>query len=193
MIAFVLRRLAQSVAVMLTVALLAFALFRFVGDPINNMVGQDTSQADRELLRRFYLKHGYIDVRIVSAVGEYVPAQQGFIITFTIEEGDQYRIGSVDVRSKIPALNPHLLEPRLRMSGDKDDKAIKQEVSAIPASLVFRTRDIIRADVPVRRRESARIIRLPGERRRRSAELRRSRQRRLRARYRRPSPGGTRN
>jgi peptide/nickel transport system permease protein len=52
MIAFVLRRLAQSVAVMLTVALLAFALFRFVGDPINNMVGQDTSLADRELLRQ---------------------------------------------------------------------------------------------------------------------------------------------
>jgi len=52
MIAFVLRRLVQSVAVMLTVALIAFALFRFVGDPINNMVGQDTSQADRALLRQ---------------------------------------------------------------------------------------------------------------------------------------------
>jgi len=52
MIAFVLRRLAQSVAVMLTVAFCAFLLFRFVGDPVNNMVGQDTSQEDREKLRR---------------------------------------------------------------------------------------------------------------------------------------------
>jgi peptide/nickel transport system permease protein len=51
MIAYILRRLAQSVAVMLTVALIAFTLFRYVGDPINNMVGQDTSVADRAQLR----------------------------------------------------------------------------------------------------------------------------------------------
>src|SRR5580704_5067502 len=81
-----------------------------------NIYDPDRLEADRELLRRFYLKHGYIDVRIVAAVGEYDPAQQGFVITFTIDEGEQYRIGSVDVRSKIAALSPGLLEPRLRMS-----------------------------------------------------------------------------
>ena len=81
-----------------------------------NIYDPDRIEADRELLRRFYLKHGYIDVRVVSAVGEYDPTQKGFIITYTIEEGEQYRVGAVDVRSKIPALNPHLLEPRLRMS-----------------------------------------------------------------------------
>ena len=52
MIAFVLQRLLQAVLVMLVVALIAFALFNFVGDPINNMVGQDTSLADRERLRQ---------------------------------------------------------------------------------------------------------------------------------------------
>jgi peptide/nickel transport system permease protein len=52
MIAFILRRLAQSVAVMLTVGLIAFLLFHYVGDPINNMVGQDTSLADRARLRQ---------------------------------------------------------------------------------------------------------------------------------------------
>ena len=51
MFAFVLRRVAQSVFVMLAVALVAFALFSYVGDPINNMVGQDTSMEDREQLR----------------------------------------------------------------------------------------------------------------------------------------------
>jgi outer membrane protein insertion porin family len=83
---------------------------------VNNIYDPDRIEADRELLRRFYLKHGYIDVRIVSAVGEFDPAQQGFMITYTIEEGEQYRIGTIDVRSKIPALSPRLLEPRLRMS-----------------------------------------------------------------------------
>jgi peptide/nickel transport system permease protein len=52
MIAFVIRRLLQAVFVLLAVALLSFAIFRFVGDPIANMVGQDTSVADREKLRQ---------------------------------------------------------------------------------------------------------------------------------------------
>ncbi|MFQ5786064.1 MAG: ABC transporter permease [Alphaproteobacteria bacterium] len=51
MVAFVIRRLLQSVMVMLTVALIAFGLFRYVGDPINNMVGQDTSAEERATLR----------------------------------------------------------------------------------------------------------------------------------------------
>jgi peptide/nickel transport system permease protein len=52
MIAFVLRRLVQSVFVMLAVAFVAFALFQFVGDPINNIVGQDASMEQRAQLRR---------------------------------------------------------------------------------------------------------------------------------------------
>ena len=51
MLAFAIRRLFEAAIVMLTVALLAFVLFRFVGDPINQMVGQDTSLEDRLRLR----------------------------------------------------------------------------------------------------------------------------------------------
>lgn len=51
MLAFILRRLLQSIAVLLTVGLVAFFLFRYVGDPINAMVGQDTPAAEREALR----------------------------------------------------------------------------------------------------------------------------------------------
>jgi peptide/nickel transport system permease protein len=52
MIAFVVQRLFQAVLVMLAIALIAFALFNFVGDPVSSMVGQDTSLADRERLRQ---------------------------------------------------------------------------------------------------------------------------------------------
>jgi outer membrane protein insertion porin family len=77
----------------------------------------DRIEADRELLRRFYLKHGYIDVRVVSAVGEYDPNRRGFLITFTIEEGEQYRVGTVDVVSNVRPLDPALLRSRLRVFG----------------------------------------------------------------------------
>ncbi|MCW5771300.1 MAG: ABC transporter permease [Rhodospirillaceae bacterium] len=51
MLAFVLRRLAQSIVVMLAVALVAFALFNFVGDPVANMVGPDTPLNERAAIR----------------------------------------------------------------------------------------------------------------------------------------------
>ena len=69
----------------------------------------DRVEADRDLLRRFYLKHGYADVRIVSAVGEYDPAKKGFVVTFTIDEGAQYRVGTVDVVSNVHAIDPESL------------------------------------------------------------------------------------
>ena len=51
MLAFAIRRVFEALLVMVTVALLAFTLFRFVGDPVNQMVGQDTSLEDRQRLR----------------------------------------------------------------------------------------------------------------------------------------------
>src|SRR5262245_14808485 len=47
MLAFVLRRLAQAVLVMLAVGLIAFSLFRFTGDPVLFMLGQDATPEDR--------------------------------------------------------------------------------------------------------------------------------------------------
>ena len=61
----------------------------------------DRIEADRDLLRRFYLKHGFADVRITSAVGEYDPAKKSFVITFTIDEGAQYKFGKVDIQSNV--------------------------------------------------------------------------------------------
>jgi len=56
-IAYALRSLAQAVVVMLAVALLAFSMFRFVGDPVVNMVGQEASLQEREeLAERLGLK-----------------------------------------------------------------------------------------------------------------------------------------
>ena len=75
----------------------------------------DRIEADRDLIRRFYLSHGYADVQVVSATGEYDPAQKGFMITFTIEEGPQYHFGTIDIQSNIRAVDPQSLRSVLRM------------------------------------------------------------------------------
>ena len=51
MLAFVVRRLLQAVLVMLAVALIAFAMFRFVGDPVNSMLPENATTEDRQALR----------------------------------------------------------------------------------------------------------------------------------------------
>jgi outer membrane protein insertion porin family len=81
----------------------------------NDIYDADRVEVDRDLLRRFYLRNGYADVRIVSATAEYDPSRKGFVITFTIEEGEQYRFGAVDIQSTVNAVPPESLRPILRV------------------------------------------------------------------------------
>jgi outer membrane protein insertion porin family len=93
----------------------------------------DRLEADRDLLRRWYLNHGYADVRIVSAMGEYDPALQGFIVTFTIDEGEQYRIGAVDVQSSVAAVDAKSLSAvmRSRVGDVYSAEAVEKTVEAM--------------------------------------------------------------
>jgi outer membrane protein insertion porin family len=70
-----------------------------------NVYDPDRLNLDRELLRQFYLKNGYADVRIVSATADLDRDDQGFFITFNIDEGPKYRFGDVDVESALPSVN----------------------------------------------------------------------------------------
>ncbi len=74
---FILKRLAQAVLVMLVVALIAFALFRYVGDPINNMVGQDTTLAQREELRENLGLNDAFFVQFVRFIGNALEGDFG--------------------------------------------------------------------------------------------------------------------
>ncbi len=59
---------------------------------------------DQELLRRFYLERGYLEFQVVSAQAELTPEGDRFFITFTLEEGPQYTLSSVELESSIPDL-----------------------------------------------------------------------------------------
>src|SRR5437667_6104463 len=69
----------------------------------------DRVEADRDLIRRYYLKHGFADVQVVAALTEYDPERRGFLVTFKIEEGQQYRVGSVAFNSSIATLDGNTL------------------------------------------------------------------------------------
>ncbi|MBX3533192.1 MAG: outer membrane protein assembly factor BamA [Xanthobacteraceae bacterium] len=66
----------------------------------------DRVNADQELLRRFYLKNGYADFRILSATVDLDRKNNGFVLNFVLDEGVQYRFGNVDVVSNVRDLDP---------------------------------------------------------------------------------------
>ena len=100
----------------------------------------DRMEADRDLIRRFYLKHGFADVQVVSAVAEYDPAKKGFNITFTIEEGPVYHFGVIDVQSNVRAIDSQSLRSVLRMrQGDVyNGEAIEKTVEDVTVEVARR-------------------------------------------------------
>jgi len=89
-------------------------LLSFLGG--NDVYDPDRVEADRDLIRRFYLKNGYADVQVVAALTEYDPDRKGFLVTFKIEEGQQYRVGAVDFQSTISGLDPNALRSFSRVN-----------------------------------------------------------------------------
>jgi len=82
-------------------------LLSFLGG--NDVYDPDRIEADRDLIRRFYLSHGFADVQVVAALTEYDPDKKGFLVSFKIEEGQQYRVASVNFQSSIATLDGNTL------------------------------------------------------------------------------------
>lgn len=77
MIAFLIQRALQAVAVVLAVALVSFLLFNYVGDPVNNMVGQEASLADREAIREALGLNDPFLVQFARFVGNAIQGEFG--------------------------------------------------------------------------------------------------------------------
>ena len=92
---------------------------------------------DKELLRRFYLKNGYTDFEVVDASAELSPDRKSFFVTFTVHEGERYRVGKITVNSQLRNL-----------SGDALRRDVKlQEGDWYDGDAVGRSSDAIEDDV----------------------------------------------
>ena len=85
------------------------AWYRFLSS--DDSYDPDRVTFDREKLRKFYLSKGFADFRVINAVAELLPSRESFIITFTVEEGDRYRFGAMDVVSQIKGVEGAQLLP----------------------------------------------------------------------------------
>ncbi len=108
----------------------------------------DRLEYERQLLREFYGQHGYADFQVISAVAELTPDRKDFFITFTVDEGPQYTVGDVRVKTTLAKLSGDILVNYVPIrtgqtfDSDKITKAIE--------SLTFATGTVGYAFVDVR-------------------------------------------
>lgn len=80
----------------------------------SDIYSADRLQADEEALRRFYYNRGYADFRVLSADAVLDPATNEYTITFTVDEGQRYTFGDVQVESSIPGVDAQALDGVLK-------------------------------------------------------------------------------
>jgi len=99
---------------------------------------QDRLAYDQELLRRYYLKNGYVDFRVISATAELTPDKEAFFITMTVEEGQRYKVGKIDIdTSALKDAAPDMLQKDVELdAGDwYDAEALERSVDSMTNTL----------------------------------------------------------
>jgi outer membrane protein insertion porin family len=98
----------------------------------SDVYDSDRIEVDADLLRRFYVKNGFADAH-VSAAAAYDPVQQGFTVTFTVEESARYKFGTINIDSRVAALDASVLRSAIRLAqGDVfDGEAVGKAADAI--------------------------------------------------------------
>ncbi len=95
----------------------------------NDIYDPDKLGADEERLRRFYYRKGYADFRIISAVADLDKERNVFFVTFTVDEGERYEFGEIEIDSAIIGLDPEALRGSLLTKSGKTYNADKVEKS----------------------------------------------------------------
>lgn len=109
--------------------------YRFLVD--TDRYDPDQLTFDRELLRRHYLANGFADFRVVSAVAELTEDRSGFYITYTLEEGERYKFGKIDVRSAIKDVDVEQMKALVELQPDEwyDADAVDETIVKLSDAL----------------------------------------------------------
>ena len=99
----------------------------------NDTYDPDRFVGDQHFLRQHYIDSGYPDMRIISAVSELSSDQKDLFLTFTIEEGERFRIAKTEITSAIPSLKPENLTGAILLSkGDWfSGKLVEKTITAL--------------------------------------------------------------
>jgi outer membrane protein insertion porin family len=97
----------------------------------------DRLSNDLELIRRYYLKNGYADFRVVSSDVQFDANGGGYVITIAVEEGEQYRFGDVSVDPRLPGVDAEAVRRGVTTSAGSvyNAEAVERSVQALTTSV----------------------------------------------------------
>ncbi|MFY8114750.1 MAG: outer membrane protein assembly factor BamA [Rhabdaerophilum sp.] len=100
----------------------------------------DRIAADLEAIRRFYLKNGYADFRIISSDAQLDAARKGYVITINLEEGERYTVAGAEVQSQIADVDTQRLRSSIRTRTGQTYNAedVEKSVDAISREVAQR-------------------------------------------------------
>jgi outer membrane protein insertion porin family len=70
----------------------------------------DRLEYDKEQLRKHYRNRGFYDFRVISAIAELAPDKNGFVVTYTLDEGREYKFGKITVETELQKLDKNVLQ-----------------------------------------------------------------------------------
>ncbi|HYC04852.1 MAG TPA: outer membrane protein assembly factor BamA [Azospirillaceae bacterium] len=106
----------------------------------NDTYDPDRLRYDQEQIRRHYLRNGYADFKVLSSVAELTPDREKFFITLTVDEGQKYKFGKIELVSQIEGLN--LDELRTVIEAKEGDTYNADMIEASISSLTDRLGDL---------------------------------------------------
>jgi outer membrane protein insertion porin family len=97
----------------------------------------DRLSNDLDLIRRYYLKNGYADYRLVSSDVQFDPNEGGYVITITVDEGEQYRFGSVSVDPRLGGVDAEAIRRGITTSEGSiyNAEAVEKSVQALTSNV----------------------------------------------------------
>lgn len=94
---------------------------------------EDRIKYDEQMLRQFYMRNGYVDFQVKETNGVFTPDRQYYSVTFTVDEGEKYKIGNIKINNPFPDVPDEELYDAVVMSkGDVYNiDEVDQTISAL--------------------------------------------------------------
>ena len=99
-----------------------------------NYYDPDLVEYDKVVLSRFYTSHGYANFKVLSAIANILPSRDGFVLTFSVEEGKKYSYGKVSVKNHIPHIKSEDLNKIISFS--EGNVFSSKEVDDVMANMI---------------------------------------------------------
>jgi len=80
----------------------------------DDVYDEDKLNVDSELVRLYYANRGFPDAQVLSAVADFDAERNAYFINFTIDEGERYEFGTIEIETSIPGLDAEALRVSIR-------------------------------------------------------------------------------